>query len=52
MIWEGKPNPETVLKLKVLGVNSLVFDPCGNEPKKEDFLTVMRKNIENLGLAF
>ncbi|MCW9077857.1 MAG: hypothetical protein OQK74_01640, partial [Gammaproteobacteria bacterium] len=32
----------SVDKLKTLGVDSLVFDPCGNVPEQGDFLTVMR----------
>ncbi len=28
MIWEGEPVRGTVEKLKLIGVDSLVFDPC------------------------
>jgi len=52
MIWEGPPVAETVQKLKSLGVNSVVFDPCGNVPKQGDYLSVMRQNASNLALAF
>ena len=52
MIWEGPPVAETVQKLKSLGVNSAVFDPCGNVPKQGDYLSVMRQNASNLALAF
>jgi len=52
MIWEGKPNPKSVARLKSMGVDSLVFDPSGNSPEKGDFLSVMRQNIENLRAAF
>ncbi len=51
MIWEGEPAPESVAKLNALGVDSVVFDPCGNRPGGDayaDWLTVMRANIENL----
>lgn len=49
MIWEGDPAPESVKKLEALGVRSVVFDPCGNRPAEgEDWLAVMRANIENL----
>ena len=44
MIWEGEPAPETVAKLRALGVNSLVYAPCGNRPENGDFLTVMHRN--------
>ncbi|MDH3935265.1 MAG: metal ABC transporter substrate-binding protein, partial [Gammaproteobacteria bacterium] len=38
MVWEGRPEPETVARLKSTGVASLVFDPCGNRPVDGDFL--------------
>jgi zinc transport system substrate-binding protein len=52
MIWEGEPMQKSVDKLKESGINSLVFDPCGNRPAKGDFLTVMQDNIENLRRAY
>ena len=52
MIWEGKPVRASVDGLKVLGVGSLVFDPCGNVPDQGDLMTVMRSNVENLREAF
>jgi len=52
MIWEGDPNPPSVVLLQKLGVKSLVFDPAGNVPVKGDFLSVMQQNVENLKLAF
>ena len=39
-------------KLKSIGVESLVFYPCGNVPAQGDFLAVMRANVENLRKAF
>ena len=52
MIWEGHPIKTSVDGLKSLRVSSLVFNPCGNRPEKGNFLTVMRKNMENLKAAF
>ncbi|MFC1825201.1 metal ABC transporter substrate-binding protein [Thermodesulfobacteriota bacterium] len=52
MVWEGDPNESSVAKLKSLGISSLVFDPCGNVPESGDFLTIMRRNAENLKQAF
>jgi len=52
MIWEGTPLKEPVARLKSLGINSLVYDPCGNMPQEGDFLNVMHQNIENLQQAF
>ena len=48
MIWEGKPNPESVARLRSMGGASLVFDPCGNRPAVGDFLDVMKQNVQNL----
>ena len=52
MIWEGAPDPVSVEKLKSAGINSLVFDPCGNIPDQGDFMSVMRRNCENIKPAF
>ena len=52
MIWEGEPMQKSVEKLQDSGINSLVFDPCGNRPDKADFLSVMQANIENLRQAY
>lgn len=52
MIWEGKPNPESVARLRSMGIASLVFDPCGNRPAAGDFLSVMEQNVRNLERGF
>lgn len=52
MIWEGEPVAESVEKLQQIGVQSLVFDPCGNRPNEGDFLSVMRGNVAGLKKAF
>lgn len=52
MVWEGRPEPETVARLKSTGVASLVFDPCGNRPVDGDFLGVMQQNLQNLKQAY
>ena len=52
MIWEAKPVQASVDKLKTLGVDSLVFDPCSNVPARGDFITVMQRNVEDLRRAF
>lgn len=52
MIWENQPVQASVDGLKTLGVDSLVFDPCGNVPDQGDFMTVMRRNVDNLRKAF
>jgi zinc transport system substrate-binding protein len=52
MIWEGEPIKESVEKLKAIGMQSVVFDPCGNTPEKGDFISMMLQNVENLKAAF
>lgn len=52
MIWEGAPMKESVERLKNVGLESLVFDPCGNTPAKGDFMSVMKQNVTNLRPAF
>lgn len=52
MIWEGEPAKESIEKLSLIGLNSVVFDPCGNVPDTGDFLSVMKANVEALEKAF
>jgi zinc transport system substrate-binding protein len=52
MIWEGEPTPEIVARLEELGVESVVFEPCGNTPDSGDYLSVMQANVRNLEQAF
>jgi len=52
MLWEGESLAASVKKLQTLGVQSLVFDPCGNTPEQGDFLSVMQQNVVNLRQAF
>ena len=40
MIWEKEPMKESTARLKAIGVNSLVFDPCGNIPDQAEQLWV------------
>jgi len=52
MIWESRPDPETVARLHGLGVESIVVDPAGNRPQTGDFLSVMQQNLTNLQRVF
>ena len=52
MIWESQPLPEVVEELERLGVESIVFDPCGNLPDSGDFMSVMRENVSSLEQVF
>lgn len=51
MIWEGEPGQETVTRLREMGIESVVFAPCGNLPEDGDYLTVMRENLNVLSKA-
>jgi len=48
MLWEGEPLEETVAGLATIGVESVVFNPCGNRPDEGDYLTVMAANAVRL----
>ncbi|MEM6915223.1 MAG: metal ABC transporter substrate-binding protein, partial [Verrucomicrobiota bacterium] len=48
MIWEGSPTPDNVTALAARGIQSVVILPCGNRPDSGDWLSVMKKNAENL----
>ncbi|HBH34884.1 MAG TPA: zinc ABC transporter substrate-binding protein [Gammaproteobacteria bacterium] len=48
MLWEAEPASESVEWLRSLGVESIVFNPCGNRPESGDFLSVMLKNAASL----
>ena len=39
-------------RLRVMGVESIVFDPVGNHSDKGDYLSVMRQNVNNLQQVF
>ena len=52
MIWEGEPHPQSVERLRGLGVESIVFSPAANRPEEGDFLGAMRQNVKNLQRVF
>lgn len=49
MVWEGEPDPASIELLREAGVESVVFDPCGNAPAEGDFLSIMKGNIAGIG---
>lgn len=51
MLWEGEPGEAIRDRLLGVGIDSVVFDPCGNRPAEGDYLGVMRGNVENLQRA-
>jgi len=52
MLWEQKPLPKTIKKLKTMHINSLVFNPCANKPTHGNFISIMQSNIKNLKMAY
>jgi zinc transport system substrate-binding protein len=52
MVWEGEPDPESVAKLSGIGLQSLVFDPCGGPAEQGDWLSVMQSNLATLESNF
>ena len=52
MLWEAEPNTETVVRLKGLGIDSLVFYPLANRPDSGNFISVMQTNLKKLQQAF
>lgn len=52
MIWESEPSQEINSKLQAEGVKTLAFEPAANRPESGDFMTVMRRNVDNLKEAF
>ncbi len=52
MIWEDEPLPEAASLLESMGIESLVFRPCGNRPAEGSLLSVMLENVATLEQAF
>lgn len=52
MIWEDEPTPENIAAIGALGVKSVVFSPCANQPETGDWLTMMKQNRKNLEALF
>jgi len=52
MIWEDEPLPEAASRLGSMGIESLVFSPCGNRPAEGSFVSVMMENVLVLERAF
>ncbi len=53
ILWEGEPAAETATRLSDrFGVQSAVFDPCGNRPAEGDFMSVMNSNVAAMEKVF
>ena len=48
MLWPSKPKPEVARRLKLMGIDTVVFDPCETPPPTGDFLETMRENYRRL----
>ncbi len=48
MLWEDIPVANTVEKLADRGIQVAVFNPTANRPADDDYLDIMRKNVEGL----
>jgi zinc transport system substrate-binding protein len=49
MIWEDEPIPKVEQELLKRGIKVVVFNPGANAPANGDFLSIMKRNIVNLG---
>jgi zinc transport system substrate-binding protein len=53
IIYEDEPLPEIATKLKDgLGVETVIFRPCGNRPPEGDYLSEYQAGIERLRAVF
>lgn len=52
ILWNRQPLQETAARLKTMDIDVLVFDPCAARPAQGDFLSVMQRNVLNLGKAY
>jgi len=52
MVWESEPLPSVATRLREVGVESVVFDPCANAPEQGDFVSVMRSNADRVETAW
>ncbi|MGB5401462.1 MAG: hypothetical protein WBO71_14715, partial [Thermoanaerobaculia bacterium] len=48
MIWEGEPLEAVKSRLAGLGLQSVVYNPCGNVPESGNYGSVMLQNVANL----
>ena len=48
MLWEGEPLEAVKLIAEKKGLQTLVFDPCGNRPEEGDYFSVMQANLKNV----
>ena len=51
MVWEGEPLEAVKSRLAGLGLQSVVYNPCGNAPESGNYGSVMLQNLANLQAA-
>ena len=51
MVWEGEPLEAVKSRLAGLGLQSVVYNPCGNTPESGNYGSVMLQNLANLQAA-
>lgn len=52
MLWEGQPEREAPERLRALGVENLVLNPCASRPETGNFPTVTAGNATDLERAY
>jgi zinc transport system substrate-binding protein len=48
MIWEASPSDSVRGKLDQMGVQSVVFNPAGNQPDQGDYFLIMEESLRRL----
>jgi zinc transport system substrate-binding protein len=48
MLWEGVPEQDIRLLVDKKGLDTKVFDPCGNRPATGNYFTIMKQNLRRL----
>ena len=51
MLWKMDPPADTAARLRDMGLEIVVLDPCGNRPASGDYLSVMEANVARLQTA-
>ena len=52
MFWPTAPKADVAERLKSLGIDTVIFDPCETPPQTGDFLDTMRQNYRRLEEVF
>jgi len=51
MLWKLDPPADTASRLRDMGLEIVIFDPCANRPAAGDYLSVMEENMARLQSA-